>query len=1125
MKKILSLILAAMMILSCAAFVAADEAEEAVAAEETVSAEDYYLEFLVYKNIWKGVSAEELIADAESNVERWQMALLVSRISTGWLDDEQWEDDVANDSTFTDLAGTVAENYLGAISYANQNGIIEGYTAEKFAPLDNITYRDGLTMAVRTLGYKGLQYPWGYIEKAVELGLTADIDKAYTADLTRGEVATILYHALFADTKAGETLAKSIFDVEFGWENIVIVGGRKGYFAEHSTADDKCPAGYVAFKILADDAAATLSSATYYVKAEELGLTALNAKKALGATYLALFEIADNGIVNMIDAFDLTLGEYYNMGPNKLAKIELKKYTLVNKYYETPFISEANGDELMLYAMGSATKYVIDQKNVAVDVETLNILVKDSKGNWDVAWWYDQVNDRYYKVIWDDEAGKIAVDYLDQTLFDEWYADAIKVSKKKVLEYGLVTSVSDAMLDDPYTKLTTYDVDGDGVADRALYKTYKLYNISVANDPGLGVVWAWIAEIDAASANKEDGVFGAQTELYNWLYEDAEWGYNTNYPTYEFDKTWTVSFSEFCPEEYVDYTDLMDSSYMVLANIDRNGKHLDVLKVVEDDGLTEQTADEDFKIINGMLKGYSMTSTGTNAKINIDGEIYNLGYAGLGGTVFGSFTYTWVHPDMSWVTEPRVTDTGIALAQWLNDHLWEELRFIIVDGKVVDIDMYEGYEDKDEQIFVLGYAGITAEDNLIAVYGYSTFDMFDEFNKADGAPAVEIYKIASINGWRKGDYKYYPLNALDDELFATGSIYTVNAYDKDLDAYHVEATTAAELATTPHGFITSMTFERGYRIIDNSADGVQKMSENDKYIFVNMDGTISAYCGIVEHETWSIENAPIYILSARYNDKDEMTDCLYVFYVTEDTEIEGFTANAFQTELVLFDKNSAALDYTSVGDITNDYFLGKGDYLMGSVQLKNIRVFNLMSGSYSFVAAANNIDFEEGQVYVVVGGTIIGKYLGTNLNAAPSEYTDIDELLEGIKDLYWNNGDDAIEGSFSYNNGGRYIVFDKLNGAEYTTDDLIGPGYSLYDANCGALLKEYYGYKSDAIMGSLTHGSVAGIYHITETANGFDVADWTRTFTDHWGLGTAYGVVGVYDTAVNGWVWICYDIQ
>ena len=54
---------------------------------------------------------------------------------------------------------------------------------------------------------------------------------------------------MFVPTKSGETLAKSIFDVDFGWKNIVIVSTDEGGF--HQDVDAKRAAtGYVGFKVL-----------------------------------------------------------------------------------------------------------------------------------------------------------------------------------------------------------------------------------------------------------------------------------------------------------------------------------------------------------------------------------------------------------------------------------------------------------------------------------------------------------------------------------------------------------------------------------------------------------------------------------------------------------------------------------------------------------------------------------------------------------------------------------------------------------------------------------------------------------------------------------------------------------
>jgi len=217
---------------------------------------------------------EDGLLHAEKAVERYQMALFTGRISTGWVDDDTWEDFDANDSGFADLKGTAAENVYGAMSYVSQKGIIEGYPDGTFKPEKVVTYREALTMAVRTLGYQGLEYPWGYIEKAVALGLTDGItDVAYTDVINRGVAAQIIYNAMFADNSK---LALKNFNVAFGWADAIITStvindttvDKDGNSVRANYADEKyvTPVGYVAFQLVEKDG--TLSKDIYYATAE-----------------------------------------------------------------------------------------------------------------------------------------------------------------------------------------------------------------------------------------------------------------------------------------------------------------------------------------------------------------------------------------------------------------------------------------------------------------------------------------------------------------------------------------------------------------------------------------------------------------------------------------------------------------------------------------------------------------------------------------------------------------------------------------------------------------------------------------------------------------------------------------
>ncbi|MFA6947408.1 MAG: S-layer homology domain-containing protein [Eubacteriales bacterium] len=164
----------------------------------------------------------------EGNVTRWQMALLVSKLVTGEAT-SYWEN-IPSSMQFSDVVTTtIYKHYPAAIYYASQKGIIKGVGGDLFDPDSGIKYQDGLIMALRALGYytdnasaSGLVYPDDYIAKARALGLTEGLsDVSYTATLTRGQTAQVLYNAYTAKMANGSTISESIFGYEEG--RIVLV--------------------------------------------------------------------------------------------------------------------------------------------------------------------------------------------------------------------------------------------------------------------------------------------------------------------------------------------------------------------------------------------------------------------------------------------------------------------------------------------------------------------------------------------------------------------------------------------------------------------------------------------------------------------------------------------------------------------------------------------------------------------------------------------------------------------------------------------------------------------------------------------------------------------------------------
>lgn len=148
------------------------------------------------------------------NVTRWQMALLITKLSTGNTDDDHWHDS-GTDIPFTDVK---SQHYAGSIAYASENGIIIGVSATSFSPERGITLRDAYTMACRVLGYKGSEmdsgYPSTYIKKAESLGLSMGLSGvAYTDTLTRAQTAQLLFNLFRCDDSEGRELS----DLSFGY--------------------------------------------------------------------------------------------------------------------------------------------------------------------------------------------------------------------------------------------------------------------------------------------------------------------------------------------------------------------------------------------------------------------------------------------------------------------------------------------------------------------------------------------------------------------------------------------------------------------------------------------------------------------------------------------------------------------------------------------------------------------------------------------------------------------------------------------------------------------------------------------------------------------------------------------
>ncbi len=1035
MKKVLSLILALVMSASCASYILADEAIADEAPEEDAAIEvaeeeeeagpyDKAVTFLNAYGIYKGKAVDNLAA--EDDIERWQMALLVARISTGWVDDEQWEDGPENKSIFTDVDEEPAASYLGAISYANQKGIIEGYGNGKFGPTDGITYQNALTMVVRTLGYQGLEWPWGYIEKAVNLGLTDGITGvAYTDVLTRGEVCQILYNALFATTKNGTTLALQSFGIEFGWEKIVIVASdlntfiqdnkdatkalesdyAYNYFKNSVKTDDSGKNGsIVAFKLLNDDG--TLGDDTYYAYAEEFGLSKANHshddEAVVGDSYYVLFEKdADSNLVSIYTYESLLIDTLWNLGltddKGKAQEYPIENfkndYALVSKYSSKSYVNvtASTKPEVIVFTANNVIKEEYVSKNlIAIDWTTGDILqpvedededdglAKDDDGNilYEVAWYYNELLNRYYDYQTTSDGTIIGINWMSEDEFVEFYnSDLLNVVRTR--EYAGFETATTSIAKSAYASLKLFDTNLDGVADRGIYESYKLGYFSnstvYCSSCGVNKASYKIANLNsyAAVAAKTQSIDLSDTYAFNTIIEGTACAHIVP-------RAWFVEGYEPLTDEDGDYVD----GY-VIYSYDAETGAIKVVKNIEDG------TDADTFASTGVVRAYNVS----NATVTIGDTQYKIDYDELAGTGF-------YHVNATAAT--KAAYTGL-----LRSLFNQFVEYVVVDGKLVYVTPVGA--TKTELIVVDSYAGLSS-DGYIVINGYSTSDL-----------KYEQFRIGSYNNWMKGDYYYYLTDAKARESFSQGAIYAISSYDEKEDVYYVQLAgeftsdgtyevdtdyatlTNVSIKATSDGYMT-------YTVKGTASD--KKMKDEDKYVI------------IPENITGSLVYAPIYVYEGKLQDGwavtgqelGSTTDRVYV--IVNATDITGFQ-DTYKTSLViLLDDTYYSANYNGAD---SDSW-----YLLGATTVE-VAVFDVMTGTTNKVYVGTNVDLKEGHMYYAVDGVLV-----EDVGVA-----DATAIVKEVNTAY-PDADTYYAASVTLVDGSHYNVKDATRFDEIEDDFLVG---------------------------------------------------------------------------------------
>ena len=989
-KKVLSLILALLMTASAASGVLAYDTAaiaEDTAVEETVVAGQYdkAIEFLNNYGIFKGKSADDL--GAEDMLERYQMALFVARISTGWVDDEKWEDGPENWSEFTDISEGPVANYWGALSYANSKGIIEGYGNGKFGPTDGITYQNALTMVVRTLGYTGLEWPWGYIEKAVSLGLTDGItDVAYTQELNRGEVAQILYNALFATTKNGDTLGMRSFGVEFGWEKVVIVAsdlttfikdndtaakkdGTRAYTEWNSDSirldDDTANGSLVGFKLLNDDG--TLGDDLYYAYAKDFGLSgAENAhddEAVVGDAYYVLFEAEDGNLVRVVGTESLLMGTLTNRGNDKDADVDgfFGDYAVVSKYTSLSYVNvtaSTKPEALVFNALGDITEERITGNTIAIDWATGDIgsfVEEDGEKTFEVIWYYNELLDRYYKYDTTDDGVVVGIDWMSDKEFEETYEDLNIKENKNVKGFGQMTSApsssayADLKIFDTQALADWYDYETaeyrktpvggiDGNPDRAIYEEYRLGYLSVVDRDGYDAIQ--IKKVDGFNAEDLGDVLDEDLSAYDVVVKEYEEGTSNNK---DVDRVWFVEGYEPMVDEDGEYVD----GY-VIYNYDAESGAIKVVKNVEDG------SDEDTFVATGVVRAYNAKK----ATVTIGDTTYEANYDTLRGTGFY-----------------KVNKNDATRAEYtakLRDLFNQFVEYVIVDGKLVA--MEAAGQTRTELIVVDSYAGLSS-DGYIVVNGYSTDDLkYDRF------------RIGSYDNWMKGDYYYYLNDTKAAESFSKGAVYAISSYDEGEDVYYVQlvgewdadytwqvvdpdadykgdyvtmTSSMVKIEESGSGYMTYSKWDDEANAWKVSYD--RKTKADDKYIIITIATEQRPYASIRVYE--GRLEAGWTVIGQEVGKTDDNTFLL----VNVPTEtLVGFQ-DSYKTGLVvLLDDTYDYANYNgaNMDDIEEDW------YLLGASEFA-VTAFDLLTGSFNQARVGTNVDLTEGHVYFTQDGVLV----------------------------------------------------------------------------------------------------------------------------------------------------------
>lgn len=680
MKKILSLVLAMLMIISMVPAVFAADASES----DYQAAIDYLKTIELYKGTGDSDAADEL-------VQRYQMALFTARMVTGRTDDAYWATE-ENDSGFTDLEG-LNEEALGGVSYAAQQGIINGIGGGEFAPFDNVTYRDAIVMIVRALGFNyPTGYPWSYINKARELGVLDGISGVtYTVEVKREVIAQLLYNALNAEIK-GETLAETAFGVA---ETIVMVTATTD-IAYGAGASKAVKANYV--KVAALDAEGEPFGTEYYVPYKDLGLKATTANAAVGTTYAVTHKdnfakvLASKSLSkvfeNTVDKKEVTysfdgkimLGKsaytilapnagYTNLNNNQgtvTGTKEIKVFKAFGAKAENLIPADAQ------YLMG-ADGNIYDVANPFKPYAYYSALIN-------AYFTYDATTGAFTKLSAAETDALLALTSTTVEGFSNIGADtyaATKLDKDNGAPYD-------------YFKAIASDINGDGVYDRVIIRPYELFRLtSKSSDGKKATLVTYTAPVNGANTTTSQTI------------TVADWRFTG-----------------------MDLSKVAAGNFFVAYMADGVAKEREIEIVEVVNGAKANDEDTSY-VFSAYLRGYDATTNSVIFGSNY--ETLPFGYMGVINT-------TAYVPSQVKTAAATTSATANYLRQYWNTYV----TMHVLNGKVI---LVEAASDADNYVIVESFTDFS--ENGLKAIAYSTL--------ADGKAEITI---SELNGWNLGGFDY-----------------------------------------------------------------------------------------------------------------------------------------------------------------------------------------------------------------------------------------------------------------------------------------------------------------------------------------------------------------------------------